>query len=78
MWTALSSSLVTISPASTDPGAAVVTALITAGVLQYVSGSSGPLQFTPTAVARVPTPNVVNISTEDTIEEINPRPHWLD
>jgi hypothetical protein len=55
-----------------DP-AAVIAALIAAGVLQYVSGSSGPLQFTPTAVAHVPTPAVVNISTEDTIEEHNPR-----
>jgi hypothetical protein len=62
---------------SGDP-AAVIAALIAAGVLQYVSGSSGPLQFTATAVAHVPTPAVVNISTEDTIEEINPRPHWRD
>lgn len=67
---------VTITIAA-DP-AAVIAALITAGVLQYVSGSSGPLQFTATAVAHVPTPAVVNISTEDTIEENNPRPHWLD
>ena len=45
---------------------AVIAALITAGVLQYVSGSSGPLQFTTTAIAELPPP--VNVSTEDTIE----------
>jgi hypothetical protein len=54
-----------------DP-AAILTAMITAGVLQYVSGSSGPLQLTTTALANLPAP--VNISTEDTIE-VEPHHH---
>ena len=45
---------------------AVVNALIAAGVLQYVSGSSGPLQFTATAEANVPTP--AQITTVEVIE----------
>jgi hypothetical protein len=70
---ATASALAIVAAAVSGNPAAVVAALIAAGVLQYVSGSSGPLQFTTTAVANVPTPNVVNISTEDTIEEHNPR-----
>ena len=54
-----------VAAIATNP-LAVIAALITAGVLQYVAGSSEPLQFTTTAIAELPPP--VNVSTEDTIE----------
>ena len=43
-------------PSAGTIATALVNALITAGVLQYVSGSIGPLQFTAQAEANVPTP----------------------
>ena len=49
--------------------AAVVAALVASGVLQYVSGSSGPLQLTQTAMAQVPIPAAVNIQTTESIDE---------
>ncbi len=55
--------------------AGVVAALITAGVLKYVSDSSGPLQFTTTAVANVQAPAVVNISDQTEIDIDNHHHH---
>ena len=45
--------LLTALPAAIDP-AAIVSLLVADGVLQYVSGSSGPLQLTPAALAKIP------------------------
>jgi hypothetical protein len=51
--------------------AAVIAALITAGVLQYVSGSTGPLQLTAQSQALRPS-TVVNVASATNVDRLDP------
>jgi hypothetical protein len=70
--TAIQSGLATATDvAAIQSGGLDTAALIADGVLEYVSGSSGPLRFTAAALAHVATATAINITDQSDIEVLN-------